>query len=281
LLADACDENFSLRTRIYRSLGQRPHPASIQCLQEATGDPHPFARAQAIRSLGWIGDPSFVNQLIRIAEKDPVADVRRVACKALQRIAGYWMFYGEWKSILLSPVKLYEILDHLVEVGLATFAYDLARRTSNFTDTEYKPSVKWLKDFEKATENYRFVGDSGNYFHLLEEAKRLEEDFEWPVATSQTTRNIGFRHVHNRLNSSDQKQQMQGLYQASRRGLTELAADIKMLTASFNKDIAWNARRALRRLGLGTLNQRRLHPSSWDEIKLFSQTDRMKKQRST
>jgi hypothetical protein len=44
LILNECDENFSIRTRIYRSLGQIGHPASIPILQEATKDPHPFAR---------------------------------------------------------------------------------------------------------------------------------------------------------------------------------------------------------------------------------------------
>jgi len=74
LLANACDENFSVRARIYRSLGQVRDPAAVQCLHEGTGDPHAFARAQAVRSLGWLGaaDPRLLDALRRVGRDRPI-----------------------------------------------------------------------------------------------------------------------------------------------------------------------------------------------------------------
>ena len=122
----ACDPNFSVRTRIYRSLGQRPHPASIQTLHEGRFDPHPFARAQALRSLGWCADPTALDFLSTFAESDPDVEVRRTAAKAAQRIDGYWRFYGEWNAIAGSAERMLEVVKHLVSEGLPAFAYDIA-----------------------------------------------------------------------------------------------------------------------------------------------------------
>jgi hypothetical protein len=56
---------------------------------------------------------------------------------------------------------------------------------------------------------------------------------------------------------------MLGVYQVSRRDLKEFLPDIERFVLSLDKDLAWNARRALRKLDLGTLDQRRLQPSNW------------------
>ncbi|MCP4370961.1 MAG: HEAT repeat domain-containing protein [Deltaproteobacteria bacterium] len=263
LLTDECDENFSLRTRIYRSLGQAPHPAAIQCLQEATRDPHPFARAQAIRSLGWIGDPSFIDPLIQISEEDPIADVRRIAAKTLQRVAGYWMFYGEWKDILLSADRLYETIDILIEVGLAIFASDFSYVLYSDEFKDNPPDDEWIKRFQAVIDEYSFLGDSGRYYDFFEEADKLEMTIEWPVERDEANRAVEIKNVGERLNCGVKEQQMQGLYQVSRRDLKEFLPDIEKFVLSLDKDLAWNARRALRKLERGTLSQRRVQSSSW------------------
>ena len=71
-----------------------------------------FARAQAVRSLGWIGEPTSFERLLRLAGDDPSAEVRRSAMLACQRIAGYWRFYGEWRTIIRSP-RLFEVAREL------------------------------------------------------------------------------------------------------------------------------------------------------------------------
>lgn len=125
LLRWECDRNFSVRARIYRSLGQRPHPAVIQALQEGTRDPHPFARAQAVRSLGWCADPTCVEWLQTLAANDPHAEVRRTAIKAGQRIAGFWRFYGEWRTIMQSRARALAAAQELADVGLRCFAWEV------------------------------------------------------------------------------------------------------------------------------------------------------------
>ncbi|MEM7155787.1 MAG: HEAT repeat domain-containing protein [Myxococcota bacterium] len=125
LMRWACDPNFSVRARIYRSLGQRPHPASIQTLHEGRFDPHPFARAQALRSLGWCADPTALEFLRTMAASDPDAEVRRTAAKAAQRIEGYWWFYGEWNAIAGSAERMLEVARFLVDKGLPAFVYNI------------------------------------------------------------------------------------------------------------------------------------------------------------
>ncbi len=123
LLAYESDINFLVRTRIYRSLGQIPHPAAIEALHEAAGDPHPFAHAQALRSLGKIGDPTAISLLRRHLD-DPDAEVRRTATKAIQRIAGYWLYFGEWREIVDSRERGPAVMQELAERGLPTLAYE-------------------------------------------------------------------------------------------------------------------------------------------------------------
>jgi hypothetical protein len=145
LLRWACDRNFSVRTRIYRSLGQRPHPAAIQALHEGTHDPHPFARAQAVRSLGWCADPTHLAGLRHLAADDPHPDVRRSAAKAVERILGFWTFYGEWNAIAASSQRLLAAARELADLGLRTFAWELTVRFGNAGAGQH-PEIDALSD---------------------------------------------------------------------------------------------------------------------------------------
>lgn len=94
LIAYACDESFWVRARIYRSLGQQPMLASAPVLLEGLGDPHPFARAQAARALGWLAVPFAVDRLRALADTDDDREVQRAARQAGERIAAFWVLYG-------------------------------------------------------------------------------------------------------------------------------------------------------------------------------------------
>jgi hypothetical protein len=124
LLAHDHLESFMMRTRIYRSLGQVPHQASAAALREALHDPHPFARAQAVRSLGWLCDPLAVERLQPLAEGGD-GDVRRTAKRAIQRIVGYWTLFGEWQETLWNVPRRARAIEQLADLGLRSFAYEL------------------------------------------------------------------------------------------------------------------------------------------------------------
>ncbi len=139
LLESEHDHNFSVRARIYRSIGQRPHPAAIEMLQEATFDPHPFARAQAVRSLGWIGDPSFLDELARLGKDDPHPEVRRTAELARQRIAAFWLLYGEWDRAL-ERSSLLATSRRLADLGLFGPAHELACSADEGHGDSFEPA---------------------------------------------------------------------------------------------------------------------------------------------
>jgi hypothetical protein len=124
LLAHEHVESFSVRTRIYRSLGQAPHHASAAGLREALDDPHPFARAQAARSLGWLSDPHAVDRLQPLCD-DGDGDVRRTAKLAIERITGYWTLFGEWQPTLYDIHRRSRAIEQLADLGLRAFAYEL------------------------------------------------------------------------------------------------------------------------------------------------------------
>jgi hypothetical protein len=124
LLAHDHLESFLNRTRIYRSLGQVPHQASAVALREGLHDPHPFARAQAARSLGWLCDPLAVERLQPLVD-DKDGDVRRTARLAIQRITGYWALFGEWQPTLYDIARRARAIEQLADLGLRAFAYEL------------------------------------------------------------------------------------------------------------------------------------------------------------
>jgi HEAT repeats len=174
LLRWECDSNFSIRARIYRSLGQRPHPASIQALQEGTFDPHPFARAQAARSLGWCADPTWVGALHGLSQTDPDAEVRRTAAKAVQRIMGFWRFYGEWNAIAASPARMLDVARQLIDEGLPALAYDIAIACGMADEGELGELVERIEGDAQEPERSGEAEQRSRYGYWFREAKALE-----------------------------------------------------------------------------------------------------------
>lgn len=125
LMRWACDPNPSVRAQIYRSLGFASHPAAIQILQEGTLDPDPNARVEAVRALGWLADPSFFAQLETLAGAGHSAVLRRTAVASMQRICGYWAYFGEWHTIAASPARATEVGRALLSAGLPIIAADV------------------------------------------------------------------------------------------------------------------------------------------------------------
>lgn len=174
LLRWECDRNFSVRTRIYRSLGQRPHPASIQALHEGTNDPHPFARAQAVRALGWCADPTFIERLAELATLDDDPEVRRSAGKASQRIRGFWRFYGEWNDIAGSAARTREVARVLVDEGLPAFAFDvLLAFGHDGTDEEALVEALEAQALEREQPE-DWANDRSSYASWFAEARQIE-----------------------------------------------------------------------------------------------------------
>ena len=248
-MAYASDENFSIRTRIYRSIGQRPHPATIQLLQEATLDPHWFARAQAVRSLGWTCAPTFIDEMQRLRTGDPSPEVRRTATKALQRIVGFWLHFGQWQTIVTTPGAALEVARQLAEKGLATFADEVVR-SFGWDD----PAAVALSDELESLALERDRSDPEfEYHHHFAAAKAFEQAIE-PARPEAAVR---------RLLQSDPDEQMEGLYIVSRHGMTNLVPIVVQLVADPGC-VGWNARRVMRHLNLGDLTQRRFHRARFD-----------------
>lgn len=250
LLRGASEENFSVRTRIYRSLGQMGHPAAAQCLHEGTADPHPFARAQAVRSLGWLADPTCLVLLERLAKTDPVPDVRRMAKKSTQRILGYWMFHGEWAEITKRDKKKREVAAELARAGLHSFA-------SEFFD------LRGLLPNEKCDEALLLSGGSGHYWDSFEEAIKDEKRFRHPEDRSGSAHFAQIAEVREGLQAADPDSVVNSICCATARNLDGLVDDVMNLVGHAHAEVAWHARRAMRWWGRGELSQRRTHPAPW------------------
>lgn len=125
LLEATRDPNFSVRTRVFRSLGQVPHPAAIAALREGMSDPHFFARGQAIRSLGRVADPGIQDELMRLADDDPDVEVRRTARLAAERIAGFWFYFGQWREMWRDRERVLSAMHTLADMGLREAAFEV------------------------------------------------------------------------------------------------------------------------------------------------------------
>lgn len=198
LLRWECDRNFSIRARIYRSLGQQPHPAAIQALHEATHDPHPFARAQAVRSLGWCADPTGVDHLRRMATDDPHPEVRRVAVKAADRIAAHWLFYGEWTAIAGDRRRCLAAAQELADRGLRSAAWEVTVQLGH-AGTGDDPAIDALSDaLEADLPGGGFGEHEGDYAHWFADARRIDQaappdmSFEAALQASGTPGPAGF-----------------------------------------------------------------------------------------
>lgn len=229
LLAGTTDENFSVRTRVYRSLGQRPHPASIQCLREGTRDPHFFARAQAARSLGWCVDPTAHGFLADLARDDPHPEVRRTAEKARQRIVGYWRHFGDWGRLWETPEALRFVARALAADGLVEAALDLFAVNGN----EEADELDTRSDEERFAPTCR-------YGYWFAEAEREEAAL---AAAADTDRDLAAT-----IAGDDEAACLRALAVVSRHRRAELRPEVEARRADAGA-IGWSARRAMRSLG--------------------------------
>jgi HEAT repeat protein len=242
LIAFESDENFSIRTRVYRSLGQRPHPASIQVLQEATFDPHPFARAQAARSLGWCAAPTALDRLDEL-KRDPDAQVRRAAEQAGQRIVGYWLYFGEWASIMADSGRLSEVIDDLLHRNLRFLAHDLLETLLDQLDARLLAVREKLADSDPLEE----WGPDREYGYWFQDAAEEEAAVRGSKAGTATLRAA--------LERGDLPTRLQALQVISWKGPGELVPVIESLVSS-PEPLGWAARRALRAMNRGSMEQR-------------------------
>ncbi|HYF64942.1 MAG TPA: HEAT repeat domain-containing protein [Herpetosiphonaceae bacterium] len=261
LMRAAADANFSLRARVYRSLGQCGHPAVIQCLHEGTADPHAFARAQAIRSLGWLGDPTGVTFLLRCAAADRHAVVRRTAAAALERIVGFWLLFGEWQAIGASPERWYAALRRLVEAGLSAVVADLVWYHQQFAAAD--PWIMRLKQQIQADRVAQYADQRMplSYHDFFPEAEGFEAMLAAMPIDEHDSRPGGLRFLAGWLRSDYPELQLTALASVSRRRATKLGRLVGRLLDSPHPEVVWHARRTLRCLDAGTMDQRRTNPS--------------------
>jgi hypothetical protein len=204
-------------------------------------DPHFFARAQAIRSLGWVTDPTFIDELHRIRAHDASREVKRTAAKALQRIIGYWMYFGEWEALALFSARALETAHDLAARGLPSFAFEVLLRFEGESPASEKLAEE-LEPLALASE----LGDESRYYFHFKEAAELDQRLA-------ERSDVDLRRL---LGSPTEDDRMEGLYLATRRGDHDLVPLIRPLTSESGA-IGWNARRAMRRLDAGTLGERR------------------------
>jgi hypothetical protein len=228
LIAYACDESFWMRTRIYRSLGQQPMVAAVPVLLEGLLDPHPFARAQAARSLGWICAPVGLDRLLRLVSDDPSPEVRRSARLAAERIAGYWIQYGEPRPTATEGARWnFETARRLASLGMPGAAGDLLfwDPDAGIDRAAYDALARDLNPFSLDRGGWSPIHE---YSYYIREA----EAFEAAVARTDPER---------------EPDDMMALYAVSKhRRCAARAADLATAPGA----IGWNARRALRVLVL-------------------------------
>lgn len=237
LLENECDENFSIRTRIYRSLGQIGYLAAVPALREGLHDPVPFARAQAARALGWLCAPTTINVLRAMARRDPDAEVQRSAELAVQRIVGYWTFFGEWNDIAGSPSRAAEVMRELAEQGLAGFALEVPDMVG--MDTSEHPELAALWDDLSPHSLEAPHAPERDYPHHFPEAERREATLDRADVKAVA-----------RLLQGGEADRIDGLDIVSRHLLRAYESQVIALVEAPGA-LGWTARRTMRRLGRG------------------------------
>lgn len=246
LLRYESDPSFWVRARIYRSLGQVLDLAALEALHEGTLDPHPFARAQAVRSLGWLGDPTLAAYLSDMAEADVDAEVRRSARLAVQRIRGFWLYFGEWNEIAGRVERIVELAWELVRAGLGACAYDVVDRlaTPHSGPGAVHPSIP-------PGERASLVMDTQTSLRAHLSDPRLE-------VLRHELRPHALDHDPENPRTSYYAWQGEALGVEAAPGHEPSVEEARSLAHEPGKS-GWNARRVLRRHGVGTLSERRLH----------------------
>lgn len=241
LLAYESDPSFWVRTRIYRSLGQVLDPACIQALHEGTLDPHPFARAQAVRSLGWLGDPTLIGYLAEMRSADVDAEVRRSASLAVERIRGFWLYFGEWNDIAKNADRVVEVCWALVREGLGAFAYDVALRMSHEA-SEARTTLA--------------PGERVSLTPAVEAPRRLSDPRV--AALAHELRRHAIEHDPDNPRTSYYAWQGEALGAETTPAPEPSIEEARGLFDEEGK-VGWNARRVLRRHGAGSIHERRFH----------------------
>jgi HEAT repeat protein len=226
LLAHDHIESLSIRTRIYRSLGQVPHQASAVALREALDDPHPFARAQAARSLGWLGDPLAVERLGSLVE-DKDSDVRRTSKLAIERIVGYWTLFGQWHATIHDIDRRAAAIEQLADLGLRAFASELIHSMPN------ELAVPLHRKLDRHSLNAKRPRHYAAYF--AEDATEAAAI----AATDPRTEGPSMRRL---------------FAITAQRAVDELPYAERLVRA--REPVGWNARRVFRAFGVGAPSQR-------------------------
>jgi hypothetical protein len=147
--------------------------------------------------------------------------VRRTAAKAIQRIVGFWLYFGEWNATAQSPPRIIEVMQDLAEKGLAAFALDV----SAFCDTNESDDPVVADLIEKL------------------EPPSLDHDFDSPLSR------YGYYFAEAR--AIDEKPQAVMTQEKARAMAREKTG------------LGWDARRLLRRMGMGSIDERRFHANAW------------------
>ncbi|MDF1666600.1 MAG: HEAT repeat domain-containing protein [Planctomycetota bacterium] len=238
LIGYSCDENFAVRARIYRSLGQLAHPASVLCLREGVRDPHPLARYAAVVALGEVADFSFVAELVTIAKEDPVRRIRSAALRSLHRIEAYWRFFGSWRQIFRSSEKERSVVEELISQGLLLLDWDLRFGDADDPEDTIYPKV--------SSETMPFRADFRRIKANNSESKTLESMIRRSEASAKSVPE-SIHCMRIQLNSRDTDAVSLALCQASYHDHQELEADVEKLAESSSVSVQWHARRALRK----------------------------------
>ncbi len=225
LVAEAHDESFSVRARVYRSLGQVGHPAAVFTLRDALEDAHPFARAQAARALGWLGDAGAVEALLGRARRDMDEEVQRASRDALARIVALWEHWGEWPAILSSPSKLAQVAQRFRLIG-AFGAVDLP--------VDDAPSC--------GRESERVHGHRYDYNHYFEDAQR---EHEAQANAGNDRAKLGAR-IDDALDRNDTRALGSLCAAVSALGADECEPRLRALSTHSERAVAFHAARALR-----------------------------------
>lgn len=235
LIAGACDENFSVRARVYRSLGQVAHPAALHCLLEGTYDPHFFARAQAARSLGWCSHPRAIQRLSEMATDDVDGEARRSAEKARQRIVAYWRHFGEWSRLFSDPVAMEAAVRALADDGLVEAARDFVAYVHGRTP-EARALHQRLEPRSRSAEQL----ERRRYGYWFPDARRDEDSIAAATDTDE--------ELARAISGEDREARRRALLVMTRHGRTVLRELVEPF-ARWTGAPGWGARRVYRAFG--------------------------------
>ncbi len=92
----------------------------------------------------------------------------------MQRIIGFWHFYGEWNSIAASPIRVLEVARQLLDKGLPAFAFDIGNEFCLGDDGELGQLVEKIERDAQSLEPSEEADERSCYSDWFGEAKALE-----------------------------------------------------------------------------------------------------------